>query len=80
MERTVYEIVASPMYGWNFKNSESRHVIKYAVDKKEIVKFAVEFCKTHNSELIIYGNIHERKEILKFKVTGRTKERKEVFL
>lgn len=71
MERTVYEIIPSPMYGWNFKNSESRHVIKYAGDKKALVDYAIVYCKSHKSELVIYNYIFEKEKVLNFEADGK---------
>jgi len=66
MERTVYEIIPSPLYGWNFKNSESRHVIRYAKDKKELINYASIYCRTHKSELVIYNYFLEKEKVLSF--------------
>jgi hypothetical protein len=68
MGRTVYEIIPSPLYGWNFKNSESRHVIKYAKDKKELIDYAAAYCRTHSSELVIYDYFLEKEKVLSFDV------------
>jgi hypothetical protein len=80
METTVYEIIPSPLYGWNFKNKESRHVIKYDNDKKELINYAVIYCKTHRSELMIYNYIHEMEKVMSFEVEEHINQNNMVIL
>jgi len=80
MDRTVYEIIPSPLYGWNFKNSQSRHVIRYAKDKKELINYSIAYCRTHSSELIIYNYILEKERIMSFEVDELISDKEIVLL
>jgi hypothetical protein len=71
MDKPVYEIIPSPLYGWNFKNSDSRHVIKYSSRKPELINYAVAYCKTHESKLIVYNFLNEMEEILNFNLNSQ---------
>lgn len=66
MGKTVYEIIPSPLLGWNFKKPESRHVIRYAKDKKELINYSIAYCRTHCSELVIYNYFLEKEKVIKF--------------
>jgi hypothetical protein len=65
--RADYEIVPGPNYGWNFKCSESRHIIKFSADYDAIIDYAKSYCKTHSSNLVIYNYYHEASERISFK-------------
>ncbi len=62
----VYEIIPSPLYGWNFKCAESRHIIKFSKEQDELIEYATAYCRTHSSELIIYNYYKEIDKILRF--------------
>lgn len=64
--KAEYEIVPGPLYGWNFKCSESRHIIKFSADYDAIIDYAKSYCKTHRSSLIIYSNFNEAPERISF--------------
>lgn len=62
----VYEIVPSPLYGWNFKCAESRHVIKFLKERNELLEYAAAYCKTHSSELFVYNYFGEINQVIRF--------------
>ena len=66
MDKPVYEIIPSPLIGWNFKNSDSRHVIKYSSGKPELINYALAYCRTHESKLVVYNFLNEMEEIFNF--------------
>jgi hypothetical protein len=70
MDKPVYEIIPSPLYGWNFKNSDSRHVIKYSSGKPELINYALAYCGTHESRLIVYNFLNEMEEIFNFEANS----------
>ncbi len=74
MDIPVYEIIPSPLYGWNFKNSDSRHVIKYSSGKPELINYALAYCRTHESKLIVYNFLNEMEEILSFNINSMQAE------
>lgn len=62
----VYEIVPSPLYGWNFKCAESIHVIKFSKERNELMEYASAYCKTHSSELVVHNYYGEITEVFTF--------------
>lgn len=80
MNRPMYEIIPSPLYGWNFKNAESRHVIKYSREKKELINYAISFCKSHSSELVIYNYLLQKEKVLNFEANNLPGNKESVFL
>jgi hypothetical protein len=80
MSRTIYEIIPSSMFGWNFKNSESRHVIKYADNKKELICYAENYCRSHKSEIIIYSCFLEKENVITFEGSEITFNKQTVIL
>jgi hypothetical protein len=64
--RVGYEIIPSPLYGWNFKCVESRLVIRFSLNREELIHYAESYCKTHNSVLRIYNNFGEIEKSINF--------------
>ena len=80
MVRTAYEIIPSPLYGWNFKNSDSRHVIRYSDKKKDLIDYAIAYCRNHRSELIIFNYSLEKEKVLSFEPNQLASNKEKVFL
>jgi hypothetical protein len=64
--RVEYEIIASPLYGWNFKCADSRHVIRYSLNREELIDYAESYCGTHFSTLKIYDGSGEIERTVNF--------------
>lgn len=62
----TYEIVPGPLYGWNFKCTDSRRIIKFSGDYDALIDYAKSYCRTHRSNLIIYNFMHEVTEKISF--------------
>lgn len=62
----TYEIVPGPLYGWNFKCTDSRRIIKFSGDYDALIDYAKSYCRTHRSNLIIYNFMREVTEKISF--------------
>lgn len=60
------------MFGWNFKQSGSKNVIKFDPKKSDLLNYARAFCKDHDSELVIYDYDMEIEEKMEFSFSEST--------
>ena len=61
-----YEIVPGPLYGWNFKCTDSKRIIKFSGDYNSLIDYAKSYCRTHRSNLIIYNFLREAVEKISY--------------
>ena len=55
-QRKLYQVVKNDDYGWDLKFQTTGEIIANMSTKKELIDFAVIFCATHSSVLIILNN------------------------
>lgn len=70
LSKTVYLVEPNPMFGWNFKKSGSKSVIKFDPKKSDLLEYARAYCKDHNSELLVLDFNWEIEEKLEFSITN----------
>ena len=66
IQRRVYQISRNEMEGWDFKLQHSGEILQNSDYKEDLLNFALNYCRTHASVLVVLNDNNVIEDALSF--------------